>query len=585
MKKSLLLIIILLFFIGFTLAQDIERINEINSSKEEQSAPKNFSYNLLYTCEFPANFDISGWFYWEGKLYVANSNLDLPDNELGKIWRFNFNNNSLEPDGYVIVPIDTAYYYLLSEGAPELGIPPIWDTLPVNSNFYQFTTDGTYFYAMAEILYGGVFVIDPTTWTLVDVIHRQKFFNPPYPPTIAYDYSDNGYWVTQGNPKCAIHYSSDWVEGVRLYRHETGNGISGLAYDNISENGPYLIGAFGNLDCGTLIALINRWHIATEIDEGIIIDLTLELLGEHTWVSNGPIYTYIENGKHILLGIIASHGLIYAYELNASVADITDVSTTVTAGTSVTLTGNVAPNNAVRKTITWSLVDAGSTGAAITDNTFHTTAEGTAIIKATIVDGIINDNGTLEDYTQNFTISVNPPNFISVMNIIDVPTTATANIPLTLTGTVVPDNATNQTITWNLADAGATGAIITDNTFLATDEGMAAVTATVADGRSVGLDFTQDFIIEVKILSINESPELSAIKVYPNPTTGELIIDNEQLIINNVQIFDVFGRVLLSQITNRKQQTILDISHLQAGTYFVKITTEAGEAVRKVVKQ
>ena len=571
-KKRLLFITIALclFSTEFTFAQ-------------EDVVKSNFSYNLLYTCESPVQFDISGFFYWGGKLYVANSNLDLPDNELGKIWRFSFNDNSLEPDGYIIVPIDTAYYFLIMDSVPELGLPAIWQTLPVTSNFHQFTTDGTYIYAIADIRFGGVFVIDPNTWDLVDVMHEEKFLRLPGPPTITYDYSNNGYWVTQGNPVSAIHYSSEWVEGGRLSRTEEHNGLAGLMYDNISEGGPYLISATGNLLCGTFISTITRWHIATEVYQPELIDLTLELLGEHTWVFHGPIFPYFENGKHILLGVLSSHSLIYAYELNASVTNITDVPTAVTVDTSVTLIGNVAPNNAVRKTITWSLIDAGSTGATITESTFHATAEGVAIVRATIIDGIINDNGTLEDYTQNFTISVNPSNFISVMNIIDVPTTATVNIPITLTGTIVPDNATNQAITWSMTNAGTTGATITGNTFFATDEGIAAVTAIIVDGKGVGLDYTQDFVIEVKTLGINESAELSAIKVYPNPTTGELRVESTKFRIENIVIYDIFGKV--QRIENWKTENTIDISHLSAGIYFVKICTEAGEVVRKVLKE
>jgi hypothetical protein len=43
----------------------------------------------------------------------------------------------------------------------------------------------------------------------------------------------------------------------------------------------------------------------------------------------------------------------------------------------------------------------------------------------------------------------------------------------------------------------------------------------------------------------------------------------------------------LSQISNLKSQISnqIDISHLPAGIYFVKIRTETGEEIKKVVKQ
>jgi len=89
---------------------------------------------------------------------------------------------------------------------------------------------------------------------------------------------------------------------------------------------------------------------------------------------------------------------------------------------------------------------------------------------------------------------------------------------------------------------------------------------------------------QVPTLGINVFKE-NAITIYPNPTTGELKIENGELKIENVEIFDIYGRKLKSKIVNLKSKIVIDISHLHSGIYFVKITTEAGEVVRKVVKQ
>ena len=78
--------------------------------------------------------------------------------------------------------------------------------------------------------------------------------------------------------------------------------------------------------------------------------------------------------------------------------------------------------------------------------------------------------------------------------------------------------------------------------------------------------------------------KIDKITIVPNPTTGELRIENGELRINDVEIFDIYGRKqqvsnLTSQISNP-----INIAHLPAGLYFVKINTEAGEVVKKVVK-
>ena len=101
-------------------------------------------------------------------------------------------------------------------------------------------------------------------------------------------------------------------------------------------------------------------------------------------------------------------------------------------------------------------------------------------------------------------------------------------------------------------------------------------------------------------LSINSINEYSPIlTIYPNPTTGELTISPagggkgvEQLTINNIEIFDIYGKSHLSLVTRHEtlvtrhsSLVTLNISHLSAGLYFVKISTEAGMIVKKVVKQ
>ncbi|MCL2436031.1 MAG: T9SS type A sorting domain-containing protein, partial [Lentimicrobiaceae bacterium] len=74
--------------------------------------------------------------------------------------------------------------------------------------------------------------------------------------------------------------------------------------------------------------------------------------------------------------------------------------------------------------------------------------------------------------------------------------------------------------------------------------------------------------------------------IYPNPTTGELGIMNYELGIKSIEVFDVYGRKLSSHhlIPSSSHQKI-NLSHINSGIYFVKITTEAGEVVKKLIKQ
>jgi hypothetical protein len=99
-----------------------------------------------------------------------------------------------------------------------------------------------------------------------------------------------------------------------------------------------------------------------------------------------------------------------------------------------------------------------------------------------------------------------------------------------------------------------------------------------------------------------QNTALENITLIPNPTTGELTIDNGQLTINSIEVFDIYGRKLSSHhliptsshhliptsshhLIPTPPHHLINISHLQPGIYFVKIKTEAGEIVKKVIKQ
>ena len=188
---------------------------------------------------------------------------------------------------------------------------------------------------------------------------------------------------------------------------------------------------------------------------------------------------------------------------------ITDVPTSATAGTPLTLTGTVQPANATNKTIVWSIANAGTTGATISGSTLNTTAAGTVTVRAAITHGL----GT---YTQDFRITVNA-GFIPPTGIADVPTSATAGTPLTLTGTVQPANATNKTIVWNIVNLGTTGATISGSTLNTTAAGTVTVRATIANGLGAGLPYTEDFPI---IVNTSHIPPTSITGVPTSATAG-----------------------------------------------------------------
>jgi len=97
------------------------------------------------------------------------------------------------------------------------------------------------------------------------------------------------------------------------------------------------------------------------------------------------------------------------------------------------------------------------------------------------------------------------------------------------------------------------------------------------------------------LTEIDENQNETTVHIYPNPTTGQLTIDNGQWttaapvgassakLITNVEIFDVYGRKVLEPPLTVLQS--YDLTVLQSGLYFVKIETETGIITKKIIKQ
>jgi hypothetical protein len=90
--------------------------------------------------------------------------------------------------------------------------------------------------------------------------------------------------------------------------------------------------------------------------------------------------------------------------------------------------------------------------------------------------------------------------------------------------------------------------------------------------------------IETVELGINNVNDREDIILYPNPTNGKLSVISYRLSVEEIGIFDVYGRNILSLKSQMSQQYLLDVSELQAGTYFVKITTKKGIITKKIIK-
>ena len=81
-------------------------------------------------------------------------------------------------------------------------------------------------------------------------------------------------------------------------------------------------------------------------------------------------------------------------------------------------------------------------------------------------------------------------------------------------------------------------------------------------------------------LSINKLNIFNSLTVYPNPTDSHLNIKlNNNLIFIKGEIYNILGQIILET-----RKTNFSIKHLPKATYFIKVFTEKGQAVKKFIK-
>jgi len=129
-------------------------------------------------------------------------------------------------------------------------------------------------------------------------------------------------------------------------------------------------------------------------------------------------------------------------------------------------------------------------------------------------------------------------------------------------------------------------AISYSNGVLKSTDNMVKITDFTVQTDKPGFVLSGAMNLNYSDVGISE-PESEEVKIYPNPTTGELTISCSELRIIEIEIYDIHGRKEKAERIKEKAggEIAMDISHLQAGIYFVKVFTEQGEITKKIVKQ
>lgn len=97
-------------------------------------------------------------------------------------------------------------------------------------------------------------------------------------------------------------------------------------------------------------------------------------------------------------------------------------------------------------------------------------------------------------------------------------------------------------------------------------------------GMNTPAYFALDNLVVNKNIGLTENI-LTAISVYPNPMNDQLMIKGENGLI---EIFDITGKLVLSE--NHSSYSVLNVAELNFGTYTLKVTSDKGTFVQKLIK-
>ena len=103
---------------------------------------------------------------------------------------------------------------------------------------------------------------------------------------------------------------------------------------------------------------------------------------------------------------------------------------------------------------------------------------------------------------------------------------------------------------------------------------QSAIGATVVSVGECSDDIYVSPLVGAKVnTNTKESDQKTRFKLFPNPSYGDVyIIFSEEVYIDQIQVFDIFGKLVLSQtIKSKVSKSQIDLTSFSDATYFIKV--------------
>ena len=146
---------------------------------------------------------------------------------------------------------------------------------------------------------------------------------------------------------------------------------------------------------------------------------------------------------------------------------------------------------------------------------------------------------------------------------------------------------------WDFGDGNFSAQQYPSHTYSVTGNYIVCLTVTDANGcTDMSCDTTykvspsglmQTLVIVNPLSGIADLQNTNTISIYPNPANGLFTVQSSAK-IQNAALKNLLGETIM-ETNNPGEKFTMDISSLERGVYFVRIKTDKGIAVKKIVKQ
>lgn len=159
--------------------------------------------------------------------------------------------------------------------------------------------------------------------------------------------------------------------------------------------------------------------------------------------------------------------------------------------------------------------------------------------------------------------------------------TATATGPgsITPSGTVTVQEGTDITFSFTANEGATTQQLLVDNIETAIPTNNEYTFSSVVANHTIEIVFVEETGIEEVDLD-------ATVLLFPNPATShiEIRLSNDLLINSTLDIYDVYGRKIATQMMNNTSAKV-DISGYSTGMYLVRISNDNGVVVKNFIKK